>query len=49
MDGLAAASLNLMYLREAIDRAAVVDRLLPLLREAAGELAAAVAGLGRAA
>ncbi|TPG49925.1 IclR family transcriptional regulator [Roseomonas nepalensis] len=49
VDGLAAASLNLMYLREAIDRAAVVDRLLPVLREAAGELAAAVAGLGRAA
>ena len=47
--GLAAASLNLMYLRDAIDRAAVVERLLPVLRDAAGELATAVAGLGRAA
>ncbi|MFH5924360.1 IclR family transcriptional regulator domain-containing protein [Roseomonas xinghualingensis] len=47
--GLAAASLNLMYLRETIERAAVVDRLLPLLREAASELGAAVEGLGRSA
>jgi IclR family mhp operon transcriptional activator len=47
--GLAAASLNLMYLREAIDRAAVVDKLLPILRDAAAELGSAIAGLGRAA
>lgn len=46
--GIAAASLNLMYLREAIERAAVVERLLPVLRDAAAELGAAVAGLGRA-
>jgi IclR family mhp operon transcriptional activator len=47
--GVAAASLNLMYLRDAIDQAAVVERLLPLLREAAAELGAAVAGLRHAA
>jgi IclR family mhp operon transcriptional activator len=47
--GVAAASLNLMYLRDAIDQAAVVERLLPLLREAAAELGAAVAGLSHAA
>jgi IclR family mhp operon transcriptional activator len=47
--GVAAASLNLMYLRDAIDQAAVVERLLPLLREAAVELGAAVAGLSHAA
>ncbi|WP_159347091.1 IclR family transcriptional regulator domain-containing protein [Roseomonas harenae] len=47
--GVAAASLNLMYLRDAIDQAAVVERLLPVLREAASELGAAVAGLSHAA
>jgi hypothetical protein len=38
-----------MYLRDAIDQAAVVERLLPVLREAASELGAAVAGLSHAA
>ncbi len=42
--GLAVASLNLMYLREAMERATVVERLLPLLRQAATELAAAMEG-----
>jgi IclR family transcriptional regulator, mhp operon transcriptional activator len=45
--GVAVASLNLMYLRDVIDRAAVVERLLPLLREAAAEVGAALARLGR--
>jgi IclR family mhp operon transcriptional activator len=40
--GVAVASLNLMYLREAIGRNAVVENLLPLLREAAAELGATV-------
>lgn len=45
--GVAAASLNLMYLRDAIDRGDVVLRLLPMLREAAAELGAVVARFGR--
>jgi len=49
VSGQAAASLNLMYLRETIDQAAVVERLLPLLREAASELGSAVEGLGQPA
>jgi IclR family mhp operon transcriptional activator len=47
--GVAVASLNLMYLREAIGRDAVVERLLPLLREAATELGGAVQTLHRPA
>jgi IclR family mhp operon transcriptional activator len=43
--GIAVASLNLMYLREAIGRDAVVERFLPLLRKAAAELGAAVQNL----
>ncbi|WP_043339251.1 helix-turn-helix domain-containing protein [Belnapia moabensis] len=45
--GVAAASLNLMYLRDAIERGTVVERLLPVLQEAAAELGTAVAGLGQ--
>ena len=40
--GVAVASLNLMYLRDAIAGQAVVERLLPLLRDAAAELGAAL-------
>ncbi|MGY4801483.1 IclR family transcriptional regulator domain-containing protein [Teichococcus aerofrigidensis] len=41
----AVAALNLMYLREAIDETTVVARLLPALRQAAGELGGMLAGL----
>ncbi|MBL6080498.1 helix-turn-helix domain-containing protein [Belnapia sp. T18] len=45
---VAVASLNLMYLRDVTDRSAVVDRLLPVLREAAVEVGFALAKLRRA-
>lgn len=44
-DGVAIAALNLMYLREAIDQASVVQKLLPALRQAAEELGAVLEGL----
>ncbi|MFC3124219.1 IclR family transcriptional regulator C-terminal domain-containing protein [Pseudoroseomonas globiformis] len=45
--GRAMASLNLMYLREAMDQETVVLRMLPLLREASSELSAALGAFGR--
>lgn len=46
-EGVAIAALNLMYLRDAIDQENVVRRLLPVLRQAAEELGAALRGLQR--
>lgn len=43
--GVAVAALNLMYLREAIEYPAAVERLLPRLQQAAGELGVVFAGL----
>jgi IclR family mhp operon transcriptional activator len=43
--GQARAALNLMYLREAIDRDGAAARLLPVLRQAAAELGQIFAGL----
>ncbi|ONG54444.1 hypothetical protein BKE38_10235 [Pseudoroseomonas deserti] len=43
--GQARAAVNLMYLREAIDRDGAATRLLPVLQEAAAELAKVFAGL----
>jgi IclR family mhp operon transcriptional activator len=40
--GRAVASLNLMYLRDAMDLDTVVQRMMPLLRDAASELSLAV-------
>lgn len=45
VEGRAMAALNLMYLRETIDRAGAVERLLPVLRQAAAELGQAFATL----
>jgi IclR family mhp operon transcriptional activator len=47
MGGIAVGSLNLMYLRSAIDEAAVVDRFIGPLRESAAEIAGAL-GAARA-
>jgi IclR family mhp operon transcriptional activator len=45
VDGVAVAALNLMYLREAIERSDAVERLLPVLRQAASDLGSAFSGL----
>jgi IclR family mhp operon transcriptional activator len=43
--GCAMASLNLMYLREAMDLDTVVQRMMPLLRDAASELSKVIGGM----
>ncbi|MBP0443797.1 helix-turn-helix domain-containing protein [Roseomonas sp. SSH11] len=45
--GLAVASLNLMYLRDAIGLEGVVERMMPLLREAASELGGLITGIAQ--
>lgn len=49
VQGVAVAALNLMYLRDAIDQQGVVERLLPVLQQAARELGEAFSGLWRQA